>query len=79
MNRLIEDLLDVSCIEAGQLSIEQRRVRTDQVVTEALDGQRTMASAGDLELQLELVQKCPTCGRIAIASSRCSKTSSATP
>ena len=59
MNRLIEDLLDVSCIEAGQLSIEQRRVRTAQVVTEALDGQRTMASAGDLELQLELVQEMP--------------------
>ena len=59
MNRLIQDLLDVTRMEAGRLSIEQHRVHTAQVVTDALEAQRAMASTASLELQVDLAPDPP--------------------
>ena len=59
MNRLIEDLLDVTRLEAGGLSIEQKPVRTTQIVADAVDAQRLLASASSLDLRLEVPSELP--------------------
>jgi signal transduction histidine kinase len=54
MSRLIEDLLDLTRMEAGQLSIEQTRVPVAQLVFDCIEAQRPLASAASLELRLEV-------------------------
>jgi PAS domain S-box-containing protein len=54
MNRLIQDLLDVALMEAGQLSIERSRLSATGLIVEAVDMQRPLASASSLELRLEV-------------------------
>jgi signal transduction histidine kinase len=54
MSRLIQDLLDVTRMEAGRLSIEQTRVHTGQVVREVVEAQEPLASSSSLELDLDL-------------------------
>jgi PAS domain S-box-containing protein len=58
-NRLIQDLLDVTSIEAGQLSIERRRVPAAQVVVDVFESQKLLASAASLDLQIEVPPKLP--------------------
>lgn len=53
MNRLIQDLLDVTSMDAEQLSIERARVPVRQVISDLLESQLPMASAHDLELRLD--------------------------
>ena len=59
MNRLIDDLLDVSLIEAGQLGIERARLSAGQLVADALETQQPMASAAALEIRLDLASEIP--------------------
>jgi signal transduction histidine kinase len=59
MNRLIEDLLDVTRMEAGRLSVEPARVSTQQIVSEAIEAQRSLAASASLELRLELAPELP--------------------
>jgi PAS domain S-box-containing protein len=59
MNRLIQDLLDVTRMEAGRLSVEQARVSARQVVFEAVEAQRSLAAAASLELRLEVAPDLP--------------------
>jgi signal transduction histidine kinase len=40
MNRLIQDLLDVALMEAGQLTIERSRLSAGGLIVEAVDMQR---------------------------------------
>jgi PAS domain S-box-containing protein len=54
MNRLIGDLLDVSLIEAGQLSIERGRLSARQLIVESLETQQPLASAAALHIELDL-------------------------
>lgn len=54
MSRLIQDILEVSRMEGGHLSVEQERVPVQQVVSEAVEAQRPLASAAAIDLQLEL-------------------------
>jgi PAS domain S-box-containing protein/MYXO-CTERM domain-containing protein len=54
MKRLIQDLLDVTRMEAGRLSIERARVSASQVVSEAVEEQRPLADSASLELRLEV-------------------------
>jgi PAS domain S-box-containing protein len=54
MNRLIEDLLDVTRLEAGRLSVEPRGVAADLIVTDAVDAQRPLAASTGLELNADL-------------------------
>lgn len=55
MERLIQDLLDVTRIEAGRLSIEPEPLRVGQVLSDAIDAFRQKAQAAALELTTEAV------------------------
>ena len=59
MNRLIEDLLDGTRIEAGQLVIEPGRVSALDVVRDALELHCAVASSRALELRLSLPEDLP--------------------
>jgi PAS domain S-box-containing protein len=54
MNRLIQDLLDVARMEAGQLPIERARLSAGGLIAEAVDMQRPLASSSSLELRVEV-------------------------
>jgi len=54
MNRLIQDLLDVTLLEAGQLTIERARLPADGLIDEAVDLQKPLASSASLELRVEV-------------------------
>jgi signal transduction histidine kinase len=51
MNRLIQDLLDVTKLEAGRLSIQQARVDPGRQVSDAVEAQRTLADAASLTIE----------------------------
>ena len=53
MNRLIQDLLDVARMESGQLTIKPGRLSARELIVEAVDMQRTLASASSLELRVD--------------------------
>jgi PAS domain S-box-containing protein len=59
MNRLIEDLLDVTRLEADGLSIEPARVCAGAVVCEAVDNQLPTASSAALDVRLEIARDLP--------------------
>jgi signal transduction histidine kinase len=54
MNRMIEDLLDVTRIEAGQLSVEPRPVAIDRVIQETLGMLQLVASGQGITLRSEV-------------------------
>jgi PAS domain S-box-containing protein len=54
MNRLIQDLLDVTVIEARELGLERSRISTRQLLADALEAQRPLASSTEVELRLDL-------------------------
>ena len=54
MNQLIQDLLDVARMEAGQLTIEPTRLSAADLVREVVAMQTPLAEASDLELGLEV-------------------------
>jgi PAS domain S-box-containing protein len=54
MSRLIQDLLDVTRMEAGQLGVERSVIGTRAFVTECTEAQALLSAAAALELELEL-------------------------
>jgi PAS domain S-box-containing protein len=59
MNRLIQDLLDVTRIEAQRLSIEHADIDTRSLLLESLEAQRSLAASEKLELRLDAPQALP--------------------
>lgn len=59
MNRLIQDLLDVTRMEAGQLSITPERVAPERVLVDAVDSQRALAESHSLKLSLVMPPHLP--------------------
>jgi signal transduction histidine kinase len=59
MNRLIEDLLDVTRLEADGLSIEPARVSAGAVACEAVENQLPAASSAGLDVRLEIARDLP--------------------
>jgi signal transduction histidine kinase len=59
MNRLIQDLLDVTRMENGRLVIEQASLGTKPLLLEAVESQKTLAAAGALALELDLEDDLP--------------------
>jgi signal transduction histidine kinase len=59
MNRLIEDLLDVTRIEAGRLSVEQARLPAGQMLSDAVEAQKALAACAAVELRLEGAPELP--------------------
>jgi signal transduction histidine kinase len=54
MGRLIQDILDVSRMEGGHLSVEQERVPTEQIVSDSVESQKPLASSASIGLELDL-------------------------
>jgi signal transduction histidine kinase len=52
-NRLIQDLLDVTRIEAGALSIAREARSVQEIIVEAVESQRLLATASSIELQID--------------------------
>jgi PAS domain S-box-containing protein len=59
MNRLIQDLLDIALMEAGQLAIERARLSASGLMVEAVDMQRSLSSSSSLELRIEADSNVP--------------------
>jgi PAS domain S-box-containing protein len=59
MKRLIEDLLDVTRMEAGRLTIEQDRVSPRELVAETAESQRALAASRALELRVDVASEVP--------------------
>ncbi len=59
MNRLIQDLLDVSRIEAGGLSVRRAAIDPAKLVAETVDSQRPLASSEKLDLQVDVPPSLP--------------------
>jgi PAS domain S-box-containing protein len=59
MDRLIQDLLDVTRIEAGGLTIEPRRVNVAEITSDAVRDGKPRASSRSLELRLDLERELP--------------------
>jgi signal transduction histidine kinase len=59
MNRMIQDLLDVARIEAGQLGIDPCRVQTRELILDAVEAHKPMVAATALELQIEVAHDVP--------------------
>jgi signal transduction histidine kinase len=59
MNRLIEDLLDVTRLEQDGLSIDAARVSAGAVVREAVENQLPTATSASLDLRLEIAPDLP--------------------
>ena len=59
MNRLIQDLLDVTRMEAGRLTIEQARVPAARIAFEAVEAQRALAASASLDLRLDIPDDLP--------------------
>src|SRR5262249_47884889 len=60
MNRLIQDLLDVSRLEAGSLSLRRSDVGVGQLVGDAVASQQPLASARGIDLGVDLAPSLPT-------------------
>jgi PAS domain S-box-containing protein len=54
MNALIQDLLDVTRLEAGALTLDLRRLPAAQIVADAVDSQAALAARASLELRSEV-------------------------
>ena len=59
MTRLIEDLLDVTRMEAGHFSIDLVRVSAGQVIADAVEAQHPLAASTSLEQRWELAPNLP--------------------
>jgi PAS domain S-box-containing protein len=59
MNRLIQDLLDVTRLEAGRLSIEPSRLQPGQIIADTLDANKPLAAAASVELEVEVAPNTP--------------------
>jgi PAS domain S-box-containing protein len=59
MNRLIQDLLDVTVMESGQLTIQRARLSARELIVGAVDMQRPLASSSSVELRVDLDRDVP--------------------
>ncbi|MGH9257556.1 MAG: GAF domain-containing sensor histidine kinase, partial [Vicinamibacterales bacterium] len=59
MRRLIQDLLDVTLIEARQLSLDRARIPARQLLLEAVETQRPLAASASLDVRLDLRGELP--------------------
>jgi PAS domain S-box-containing protein len=53
MNQLIEDLLDVVAVEAGELRVDHKRLSAAAVAREAVESQTNIAAAAKIAIRLE--------------------------
>ena len=73
MNQLIEDLLDVALVEAGQLRVEFALLLAADLARDAVEMQRPLAEASGVKISLEVEPDVRTGGVSAGDSCRSSK------
>lgn len=61
MNRLIQDLLDVTRMEERHLSIEQVQVPAEQIIFDSVEAQSGLAASESIELRLDVA---PSLGEV---------------
>jgi signal transduction histidine kinase len=59
MNRLIQDLLDIALMESGQLAIERARLSARDLIVDAVEMQKPLASSSSLELRVDVDREVP--------------------
>jgi signal transduction histidine kinase len=59
MKRLINDLVDVTTVEAGKLGLDRARVSPRQLLVDALEVQRPLAASASIDMQLDLERELP--------------------
>ena len=59
MNRLITDLLDITRIEAGKLSIERAPLSPAELLAECIEAERSLAAGASVALHLHLADELP--------------------
>ncbi len=59
MNRLIQDLLDVTRIESGGLALRRERESAERIVADAVEAQRTLTESSSLEVEVALGRDLP--------------------
>jgi PAS domain S-box-containing protein len=59
MNRLIQDLLDVTRAEAGQLTVEHATICTRDLIREVIDAQRPLAASSGVEIEGSVADEVP--------------------
>jgi PAS domain S-box-containing protein len=59
MNRLIQDLLDVGLVEAGEMKVAREQVSPDELVRDAVEAQRCLADDARLEIRVDLERGVP--------------------
>ena len=59
MNRLIQDLIDVTRLEAGTLPLNPERLDVDEVCSEVLNSQQTLAALASLKIGLVVEPNLP--------------------
>lgn len=59
MNRMIRDLLDITRIEAGRLSVEKAEVPVERVISQAIEAHRQAAEQADVRLEAEVAGRLP--------------------
>jgi PAS domain S-box-containing protein len=60
MNRLIEDLLDITQIEAEKLSLDRSMLDARALVTDCVEAQSMLVESGHLTLRLEIEHELPS-------------------
>ena len=58
-NRLIQDLLDISAIEAGRFSVDRHPVEMADVILNAIESQQSLASAASIILASDVSPELP--------------------
>jgi len=56
MNQLIQDLLDVALVEAGQFEVDAGRLSAAELARDAVESQAPLAEAAQLEIRLDVGQ-----------------------
>lgn len=54
MNRMIQDLLDVTRLEGGRLAVDRECVAPEQVIADCVESQRPLTAAASLDLRCEV-------------------------
>jgi signal transduction histidine kinase len=59
MNRIIQDLLDVTRMEAGRLTIEREAVPATEVILDSIEMEKTLAASASIELRVDVPPALP--------------------
>jgi len=59
MNRIVNDLLDVTRMGEGRLPVEQTTISTREVISDVIEAQQPLARAASLSLELQVAKNLP--------------------